>query len=109
MAEHQFLDSIYETEGVAEEILFNAKARRKEIVENARAQAEEIHEKARTKAAADHKAALRVARDEGVEILAGIREDASREADRITESAGAAKAGAVRIVAEGIVKYCADC
>lgn len=108
MADNDLLNSIFETEGVAEEIIFNAKAQRKEKTDKARLEADRIRETAKSHAAAEHKNTLQRAGADGEKLLAEIRHAAEKKAAGITEAAKAQKPDAVKNVAEGIVKICAD-
>lgn len=108
MADNVLLNSIFETESVAEEIIFNAKARRKEKTDQARAEADKIRETAKSHAAAEHKNSLQRANVEGGRLLADIKNDAELQAARIAEAAQALRPAALKKVVEGIVRICAD-
>ncbi|MHB8964216.1 MAG: hypothetical protein ACYC5K_13800, partial [Saccharofermentanales bacterium] len=104
MADNDLLNSIFDTESVAEEIIFNAKAQRKEKIDKAHAEAERIRETAKSRAAAEHKKSVMRAGAEGEMLLAEIKSDAEAKAAGITEAAQALMPEAVKKVAEGIVK-----
>ncbi|MHB1454939.1 MAG: hypothetical protein ACYCYM_13430 [Saccharofermentanales bacterium] len=108
MADTDLLNSIFDTESVAEEIIFNAKAQRREKTDHAHAEADRIRETAKSHAAAEHKNRLQRAGNDGERLLAEIKDAAATKADGIIEAAKVHKPDAVMKVAEGIVKICAD-
>ena len=108
MSETNFLESIRETEGVADEMIFNAKAAMKDQINDARKQAAEIIDKAKSEAAIQHKKHLDNASGEAAAVRQSAVEDAEKEADSIRLEASKLLKTAAERTAEGIVKIFGD-
>ncbi|MDD4327407.1 MAG: hypothetical protein PHN99_05630 [Eubacteriales bacterium] len=108
MSEISFLDSILETEGVAGEMIFNAKAARKDRIDKAKEQADDIRINARSQVAKRHKKAIDDAMNDAKVIRESIIADADKEARKLREDSGPLIKQAAEKTAEGIVSIFGD-
>jgi vacuolar-type H+-ATPase subunit H len=108
MAETDFLESVLKSEGVAGEMVFNAKAARKEAIDRAKAQSDEIIAGAKTQALENHRRCMTDASEEASGIMRDVTSDAMKEAELLRVSSGSRSLKAAVKTAEGIVKIFAD-
>jgi vacuolar-type H+-ATPase subunit H len=108
MSETNFLESVLESEGVASEMLFNAKAARKEMIDRAKAQADEMIVNAKSQALENHRKNIADASEEADQIRKSVIAAALKDAEIMKVNSGSRSEQASIKTAEGIVKIFAD-
>ncbi len=108
MSETDFLKTILETEGVAGEMIFNAKASMKDRVSQARSRADEIRNNARIKAAEKHKECLADANAQAAASREAVLAETASDAGKLKAEASLRMETAAKKTAEGIIKIFAD-
>lgn len=104
MADLDFLKTIKETEGVADEIIFNARVSVKEQIDIARNKANEIKENAKKQAVIDHKSVVDKAKIKSNKHSEERNIKAKMQANDAIEKTKPNKKNAVKVIREGIVE-----
>jgi vacuolar-type H+-ATPase subunit H len=108
MPEKEYLDTILETESIAEKIEYDAKSARKELISRAKDEADDIIAKSKKNAETKFREAVRKLKDEAEKYLAESNNNAAVKADELSRSAEAKKDEAILKVAERIIGYCVN-